>query len=141
MDKKKEIRLFLAKTIFYFVIILILLYLYSYSHTGGAHFIYNEFQRDLLEKLIMKLLEQIFEIANKNTDLLVLAQREQKFTYRQLFVAVSEISKKIKERTLVNRPILIFGKNDFISLAAMLAANLTGHAYIPVDAHTPFERT
>ncbi|GAA3265352.1 hypothetical protein GCM10017706_28000 [Lactococcus lactis subsp. hordniae] len=23
----------------------------------------------------------------------------------------------------------------------MLATNLTGHAYIPVDAHTPFERT
>ncbi|MGO1980231.1 teichoic acid D-Ala incorporation-associated protein DltX [Lactococcus cremoris] len=43
MDKKKEIRIFLAKIIFYFVIILILLYLYSYSHTGGAHFIYNEF--------------------------------------------------------------------------------------------------
>ncbi|MDN6389569.1 MAG: teichoic acid D-Ala incorporation-associated protein DltX [Lactococcus lactis] len=36
-------RLFLAKTVFYFIIILILLYLYSYSHTGGAHFIYNEF--------------------------------------------------------------------------------------------------
>ncbi|PFH00269.1 D-alanyl-lipoteichoic acid biosynthesis protein [Lactococcus cremoris] len=43
MDKKKEIRIFLAKIIFYFVIILILLYLYSYSHTGGAPFIYNEF--------------------------------------------------------------------------------------------------
>ncbi len=28
MDKKKEIRLFLAKTVFYFIIILILLYLY-----------------------------------------------------------------------------------------------------------------
>lgn len=36
---------------------------------------------------------------------------------------------------------MIFGKNDFITLAAMLATNLRGHAYIPVDAHTPFERT
>ncbi|MFZ2576086.1 teichoic acid D-Ala incorporation-associated protein DltX [Lactococcus hircilactis] len=34
---------FIGKTAFYFIIILILLYLYSYSHTGGAHFIYNEF--------------------------------------------------------------------------------------------------
>lgn len=34
---------FVAKTAFYFIIIIILLYLYSYSHTGGAHFIYNEF--------------------------------------------------------------------------------------------------
>ncbi|MEY8513497.1 teichoic acid D-Ala incorporation-associated protein DltX [Lactococcus taiwanensis] len=40
---KKEIGIFIGKTLFYFVILLILLYLYSYSHTGGAHFIYNEF--------------------------------------------------------------------------------------------------
>ena len=40
---KKEIGVFFAKTLFYFTIILILLYLYSYTHTGGAHFIYNEF--------------------------------------------------------------------------------------------------
>ncbi|MGM9886291.1 MAG: teichoic acid D-Ala incorporation-associated protein DltX [Lactococcus sp.] len=34
---------YIAKTLFYFIIIVVLLYLYSYSHTGGAHFIYNEF--------------------------------------------------------------------------------------------------
>ncbi|MEL0453495.1 D-alanine--poly(phosphoribitol) ligase subunit DltA [Lactococcus lactis subsp. lactis] len=89
----------------------------------------------------MKLLEQIFEIAKKEPDLIVLAEREQKFTYRQLFAAVSHISEQINERNLNQRPILIFGENDFITLAAMLATNLTGHAYIPVDAHTPFERT
>ena len=89
----------------------------------------------------MKLLEQIFEIAKKEPDLIVLAEREQKFTYRQLFAAVSHISEQINERNLNQRPILIFGKNDFITLAAMLATNLRGHAYIPVDAHTPFERT
>ncbi|MDR2977419.1 MAG: teichoic acid D-Ala incorporation-associated protein DltX [Streptococcaceae bacterium] len=40
---KKEILTFIGKTLFYFFIIIILLYLYSYSHTGGVHFIYNEF--------------------------------------------------------------------------------------------------
>ena len=40
----------------------------------------------------MKLLEQIFEIAKKEPDLIVLAEREQKFTYRQLFAAVSHLS-------------------------------------------------
>lgn len=88
----------------------------------------------------MKLLEQILKL-QKEPDLIVLAEREQKFTYRQLFAAVSHISEQINERNLNQRPILIFGKNDFITLAAMLATNLTGHAYIPVDAHTPFERT
>ncbi|AYG00360.1 teichoic acid D-Ala incorporation-associated protein DltX [Lactococcus allomyrinae] len=40
---KKEFVIFFSKTIFYFIIIIILLYLYSYSHTGGVHFIYDEF--------------------------------------------------------------------------------------------------
>lgn len=34
---------YMVKTLFNFIIIVVLLYLYSYSHTGGAHFIYNEF--------------------------------------------------------------------------------------------------
>lgn len=46
----------------------------------------------------MKLLEQIFEIAKNEPDLIVLAEREQKFTYRQLFAAVSHISEQINER-------------------------------------------
>ena len=59
----------------------------------------------------MKLLEQIFEIEKNEPDLIVLAEREQKFTYRQLFTAVSHISEQINERNLNQRPILIFGKN------------------------------
>lgn len=41
--KKNELLKFIGKIIFYFVVIVCLLYLYSYSHTGGAHFIYDEF--------------------------------------------------------------------------------------------------
>jgi len=41
--KNKEIWKIVGKTMLYFVIIMALLYLYSYSHSGGAHFIYNEF--------------------------------------------------------------------------------------------------
>ena len=54
MDKKKEIRLFLAKTVFYFIIILILLYLYSYSHTGGAHLEYKRDPLNLSQAWLLK---------------------------------------------------------------------------------------
>lgn len=40
---KKEVLIFVGKTIFYFAVIVLLLYMYSYSHSGGVHFIYNEF--------------------------------------------------------------------------------------------------
>jgi D-alanine--poly(phosphoribitol) ligase subunit 1 len=64
---------------------------------------------------------------------------------------VNELSKLITDRlvsktftdqeTQLKEPLLIFGKNSFLTLAAMLATNLLGYPYIPVDAHTPFERT
>lgn len=41
--KRNEIIKFIAKTLFYFAVIVVLIYLYGYSHTGGVHFIYNEF--------------------------------------------------------------------------------------------------
>ncbi len=89
----------------------------------------------------MKLLEQILQTAQENTEKIAFSEREKNYTYHDLFDAILQISEKIAGENLSSRPILVFGKNDFLSLAAMLAANLTGHAYIPVDAHTPFERT
>lgn len=88
----------------------------------------------------MKLTEQILEIAKKYPERIAVEEREQSFTYRDLMAASAQIAKKINAEKLSNRPILVFGKNDFLTLAAMIASNLTGHAYVPVDAHTPFER-
>ena len=41
--KKKEIGLFIAKTLFYFAVLVVLVYLYSYSGIGAAKFIYKDF--------------------------------------------------------------------------------------------------
>ena len=41
--KKKEIGLFIAKTLFYFAVLVVLVYLYSYSVIGAAKFIYKDF--------------------------------------------------------------------------------------------------
>ncbi|GAB2026879.1 D-alanine--poly(phosphoribitol) ligase subunit DltA [Lactovum odontotermitis] len=88
----------------------------------------------------MNLLEQILSIAKEYPERIALAEKERSYSYRELFTAISQISDEIRNKNLSKRPVLVFGKNDFITLAAMLAANLTGRAYIPVDAHTPFER-
>lgn len=89
---------------------------------------------------MMKLLEQIFASAKKNPQGIALFERDRAYTYGELMGTVVQISKKITDETQSSRPILIFGKNDFLTLASMLAANFSGFAYIPVDAHTPFER-
>lgn len=41
--QKHQVRNFILKTLFYFVIIFMLVYLYSYVGVNGSHFIYNEF--------------------------------------------------------------------------------------------------
>lgn len=89
----------------------------------------------------MNLLEKILQIAKENKEKIAFSEKENSYSYEKLFDALAQISEIIKSKDISERPILVFGKNDFKSLAAMLAANLTGHAYIPVDAHTPFERT
>jgi D-alanine--poly(phosphoribitol) ligase subunit 1 len=89
----------------------------------------------------MKLLEQILQVARKNADKIAFTERTSSYTYRDLFAAVAELKAEIEKRRLSERPIVLFGKNDFRTLAGMLAVNLTGRAYIPIDAHTPLERT
>lgn len=89
----------------------------------------------------MSIIEQIKAVAQKKSDQLVLVEKDQSYSYRDLLDAAEQVFKQIQAQNLNERPILVFGKNDFLSLAAMLAVNLSGRAYIPVDAHTPFERT
>ena len=89
----------------------------------------------------MNLLEQIYQAGLKHKDRLAVSQSEQGFTYTQLFQAIHQITQQIKATHVSERPILVFGKNDFLTLATMLAVSNSGRAYIPVDAHTPLERT
>ncbi|GBG97118.1 D-alanine--poly(phosphoribitol) ligase subunit DltA [Lactococcus termiticola] len=89
----------------------------------------------------MKLLEQIIDVAKQKPDFTALAEKDRAFSYRELMDASVQIAKLIEAEADSMRPVLVFGRNDFLSLAAMLGTNLTGRAYIPVDAHTPAERT
>lgn len=86
------------------------------------------------------LIEEILNKAAQNSDQAAFTEATVSYTYRNLADAVKQIADKFNEYTLVDRPILVFGKNNFLSLASMLATNLIGHAYVPVDEHTPLDR-
>lgn len=89
----------------------------------------------------MKLLEQIYEAGFNHKTRIAVSEGNNNYSYTDLFQAVSQIMKQINDSNPSERPILIFGENDFLTLATMLAISSTGHSYIPVDAHTPLERT
>ncbi|MFC4653314.1 D-alanine--poly(phosphoribitol) ligase subunit DltA [Lactococcus nasutitermitis] len=89
----------------------------------------------------MKLIERILEVARTYPERVVVAEKERDYTYHELLIAIKQISQELAKKAKNERPVFVFGKNDFLTLATMLAVNLTGRAYIPVDAHTPFERT
>lgn len=91
-----------------------------------------------MEKTLM---ERIFQVAKDKPEGISVAEKEQNYSYRDLFDAIQQLAGLIETNAEGERPVLVFGANNFLSLAAMLASNLTGRAYIPVDAHTPLERT
>lgn len=88
----------------------------------------------------MTILEQIFEVAKQNPDQIAVSESSRDYSYKDLFQAIGAISSQIDEYKGSSRPIMVLGKNDFLTLASMLAVSKTGRAYIPIDAHTPLER-
>ncbi|WP_270316655.1 D-alanine--poly(phosphoribitol) ligase subunit DltA [Lactococcus petauri] len=89
----------------------------------------------------MNIFHEILSGATKYPERLAIVEHDQDYTYRQLLDAASQVAQKISAMPISQRPIIVFGKNGFLSLATLLGVSLTGRAYIPVDAHTPFERT
>ncbi|MDR0297242.1 MAG: D-alanine--poly(phosphoribitol) ligase subunit DltA [Streptococcaceae bacterium] len=86
------------------------------------------------------LLKRILESARLNLIKIAVAEKDAAYSYLDLLDAVTQFQAKIAEEATSSRPVLVFGRNDFLMLAAMLGAMLSGRAYVPVDAHTPDER-
>ncbi len=86
------------------------------------------------------LIERIMKKAQTIPAQAAFTEADNSYTYRDLGDAVHQIVEQLNQLALNDRPILVFGRNNFLSLAAMLASNAVGHAYIPVDEHTPLER-
>lgn len=66
---------------------------------------------------------------------------ERTFTYQELKEQSDRLANYFSE-TLPNRePIVVYGGQEFEMLVAFVAAAKSGHAYIPIEAHTPNDRT
>lgn len=63
------------------------------------------------------------------------------YTYAELIAASDRIALYLRQQDLQeNAPILIYGDQSFNMIASFLGCVKSGHAYIPVDVHSPEER-
>jgi D-alanine--poly(phosphoribitol) ligase subunit 1 len=70
----------------------------------------------------------------------VYIEKEQTATYGQLKKESDLIAAYLQENSQPQRPVVVYGELEFAMLPCFLGATKAGHAYIPIDAHTPKER-
>ncbi|MFD1429643.1 D-alanine--poly(phosphoribitol) ligase subunit DltA [Lacticaseibacillus mingshuiensis] len=61
-------------------------------------------------------------------------------TYGELKQASDGVAATLAEKNIPAGPIMIYCDQSFATIAAMLGAVKSGHAYIPVDTHSPNDR-
>ena len=61
-------------------------------------------------------------------------------TYGELWTLALDLAAGIHGRVAGNDPVIVLGKKDARTVAAMLACLASGHAYAPVDADLPVAR-
>lgn len=89
----------------------------------------------------MNLIQQIDQFASKHPDKVVYDYLGKTNTYGQLHNLSNQLAEKIQSLGLTTgSPIIVYGGQTFDMLVAFLASVKTGHAYIPVDRHSPDER-
>jgi len=88
----------------------------------------------------LSILERLAKIVESNPDQLVFASLNQDYTYQTLWQAANSFANMISQKNLAKGPVIVYGTNVFNSLAAFLGANLRGHSYLPIDAHSPLKR-
>jgi D-alanine--poly(phosphoribitol) ligase subunit 1 len=70
----------------------------------------------------------------------VYIEKEHTATYGQLKKESDLIAAYLQENSQPQRPVVVYGELEFAMLSGFLGASKAGHAYIPIDAHTPKER-
>lgn len=63
------------------------------------------------------------------------------YTYAELSSKSDALAVQLRENFVTNAPIVVYGGMEFEMLVCFLACIKSGHAYIPLDKHTPEERT
>ena len=87
------------------------------------------------------IITKIDTIAAAHPDLPAYEYLDRTFTYGQLKSASDAIADAIIAKQLDRtKPIMIYADQQFATIAAFLGTVKAGHAYIPVDTHSPNER-
>lgn len=89
----------------------------------------------------MEIIEEIDRNAARYPDRVAYEYLGKTNTYGQLKTASDAIAVNIAARNLDReRPIMVYADQQFATIAAFLGCVKSGHAYIPVDTHSPNER-
>ena len=88
----------------------------------------------------MNLIEQIDLWAQNEPTRLAYDYLGQEYTYQQFKQASDAVAHKLLTMNLSAGPIMVYGGQEFATLATFLGCVKAGHAYIPVDSHSPKER-
>lgn len=88
----------------------------------------------------MNLIEQIDLWAQNEPTRLAYDYLGQEYTYQQLKQASDAVAHRLLTMNLSAGPIMVYGGQEFATLATFLGCVKAGHAYIPVDSHSPKER-
>lgn len=78
--------------------------------------------------------------AQNHPEQIVYQHQDTTYTYGQLKRYSDRVACYLTKEFPDRRPIVVFGGQQMEMLVLFLAASKSGHAYIPIDTHTPVER-
>ncbi|WP_071131856.1 D-alanine--poly(phosphoribitol) ligase subunit DltA [Enterococcus timonensis] len=88
----------------------------------------------------MNIIEEIDHWAKKSPEMICYQENGRTHTYQELFEKSQQLAVYLEEQNLPKGPILVIGQLQFEMVVTFLACVKAGHAYIPVESHTPKER-
>lgn len=86
------------------------------------------------------IIKKVNEFAYSHSNDLCFDSENQKMTYKELDMYSDSLAAYIEQHYPNKESIIVFGGQDARMLISFLACTKSGHAYVPVDAHTPLDR-
>lgn len=95
----------------------------------------------MTNSVINDMIETIEHFAQSQPDFPVYNVLGEVHTYHDLKVDSDSLAAKIDSLALPEKsPVVVFGGQEYDMLATFVALTKSGHAYIPIDSHSAFER-
>lgn len=89
---------------------------------------------------ILNIIETIDRWGMKEPSRPVYIETNRTYTYGELKKDSDAIAAYLQQNIERSRPVVVYGELEYEMVACFLGASKAGHAYIPIEAHTPKER-